>query len=79
MPEFPGELTAVEQGEWIERFQAMARDRWGTQRAGEIPGALSETALAVGAMLKLDFVRDEPPGFYMGAHFDEANSEWKIG
>ena len=79
MPEFPGELAAKERDEWIERFQAMARDRWGTPRAGEISAALNETALAVGAVLKLDFIWDEPPGFYMGAHFDEANGEWKIG
>jgi hypothetical protein len=79
MHEFPGQLTPDEQQEWIDRFRKQAEEQWGGLRAGEISEALKETALAAGAVLKLEFVRDEPPGFYLRAHFDETVDEWKIG
>lgn len=79
VPQFPGELTPEEQEEWKGRLRRMAEERWGAGRTAEIGVDLDRTAIAVGSVLKLEFISDEPPGFYPGTTADSASSEWGMG
>ena len=76
MQQAPGDLTPEESKKWIEDFRERAVQRWGKERAEAIREVLESTALAAGRVLKIEFVHDEAPGFYLPTY--ESDGGWEI-
>ena len=65
MTSYPGDLTPAEQDEWAERFNRLAVEKWGEERAQAISGALRRLAIAIGRVERLQFSHVDAPAFYL--------------
>ena len=70
MPLGPGGLPAEQRERSTAEFRRRVVERWGEERAAAMDVVIERTAIAVAAMLALEFVADEAPGFYLPSFQD---------